>query len=222
METRKIPINSNEQTSAKTRNSEEPAEFRVIDRRHFATPADLPAVEGPVAEKPRYPSFVEELIARMNETEKRFRERVKQMDLETARTRARLEVEYDRKLSLSKQDLLAPFLDVLDNMERALQAASGKEGETDLLKGLRLTAELFRKQLRAQGVVPVDVLGEPFDPNLSQAVGLMPVSEASKDGVVVEEVLRGYRMGDRLLRPAQVRVGHFDKGRDVSTGGTPS
>ncbi len=217
METRKIPINLSKQTSTQPGNSESKEEFRVIDKRHFATLDDLPAVGGPVEEKPRYPSFVEELISRVNETEKRFRDRVKQLDQETARTRARLEAEYERKLTTSRQDLMVPFLEVLDNLERALQAASSTENGTDLLKGLKLTADLFRKQLRANGVEPIDVLDKPFDPHISQAVGLMPVSEASRDGLVVEEVLRGYRIGENLLRPAQVRVGHFERYRDDST-----
>lgn len=121
MEGRKIPINSSKQTSSQAGNSEEAAEFRVIDKRHFATADDLPAAVGPLEERPRYPSFVEELMARVNETERRFREKVKQVDQETARTRARLEAEYERKLSLSKQDLLLPFLDVLDNLERCFR-----------------------------------------------------------------------------------------------------
>lgn len=208
MASRKIPIIANE--VPKNSNSEEHSEFRVVDKRHFS-PADLQApLSGAVEEKPRYPSFVEELMARVAETERRFAERVKQVDQEIARSKGRLEAEYGRKLALEKQQLLLPLLEVLDNLERALQAAEAGSKD-DLIEGVKMTAALFRAKLKAHAVEPLEVLNQPFDPNQSQAVGVVPVSEPSRDGVVVDELLPGYRMGDGLLRPAQVRVGQYVK-----------
>jgi molecular chaperone GrpE len=200
VESRKIPINSSEPS----KKEEEP--FRVVDKRPFFEAGDTAPSEGTREEHPRYPSFVEELLERVNETERRFAERVKLVDQEIARSKVRLEAEYERKLALAKQDILLPFLEVLDNLERALQAASAGSKE-DLMEGVNLTAALFHAKLRAQGVEPIAVLDQPFDPNLSQAVGVVAVNEPAKDGLVVDELLPGYRMGDNLLRPAQVRVG---------------
>jgi molecular chaperone GrpE len=160
---------------------------------------------------------VEELMARVAETERRFKEKVEQINQETARTKTRLEAEYERKLALAKRDLLLPFLDVLDNLERALQAASVGEGKEDLLEGLKMTIGLFIARLRTLAVEPIEVLNQPFDPNLSQAVGVVPVADRVKDGCVVEEVCRGYRMGNILLRAAQVRVGQFQQEQISST-----
>lgn len=200
MENRKISLNSGEPS-----NSEE-APFRIVDKRHFLEDgAANPA--GSAAEiEPRYPSFVEELMSKVKETERRFAERVKQVDQEIGRSKARLEAEFERKLALGKQDLLLPFLEVLDNLERALKAAPADRND-DFVQGLNLTAALFHASLRAHSVERLEVLGQPFDPNLSQAVGVVPVDEPAKDGIVVEEILPGYLMGDKLLRPAQVRVG---------------
>ena len=211
MDSRKIPINSGEPSrlQSETDTFEASPQYRVVDRRHFtAADTETPAT-GYVEEKPRYPTYVEELLAKVADTERRFKEKVAQIDQETARTRARLVAEYERKLVLDKLDLLQPFLDVLDNLERALQAVSAGGDKADLLEGVKMTAALFQARLKARAIDPIEVMNRPFDPNLSQAIGVVPVTDQARDGIVVEELLRGYRMGESLLRPAQVRVGEF-------------
>ncbi|HYK89607.1 MAG TPA: nucleotide exchange factor GrpE [Acidobacteriota bacterium] len=187
------------------KDTQEPAAFQVIDKRHFLDLDNLD--KSTVEEKPRYPSYVEELMGRVAETERRFDEKKKQIDQEIARTKARLEADYSRRIELEKQKLVLPLLDVLDNLERALDAVA-KSGSVDHLReGVEMTANLFRARLQELRVEWVPLVGSPFDPNLSQAVGIVKVEEDDRDGVVMEEVLRGYRMGDQLLRAAQVRVG---------------
>lgn len=207
MYSRKIAITSN--GSSKLNPDDDKAEFRVIDKRSFAGMESGTSAGEPVEVKPRYPTYVEELMARVADTERRFTERIKQVDQETARIKARLETDYERKLALARQSMVLPFLDVLDNLERALEAASGGGTKEDLLLGLRMTAELFRAKLRAHAIEPLKVLDEPFDPALSQAVGVIPVSDPGKDGRVVEVVLPGYSMDHNLVRPAQVRVAQY-------------
>jgi molecular chaperone GrpE len=198
MNGKKIPVND-----------DGPAEFQVIDKRHFGDPDEV-AAETPVAEKPRYPSYVEELMARLAEMEKRFDEKKNQMAEEIARTKTRLEADYRRRIEIEKQKLLVPFLDVLDNLERAVDAASKSGDREVLLEGVEMTGTLFRLRLQELGVEPIQVIDEPFDPNVGEAIGTVPVVEAARDGIVVEEIKRGYRMGDQLVRPAQVRVGRFE------------
>lgn len=185
-------------------------EFQVVDRRKFV---NLEAIDeaAPVETKPRYPSYVEELQGRMEEMEKRFREKTEQVNGEIARTRARLEEDLDRKLELEKGRLVLPFLEVLDNLERAVEAAARTGSADHLLEGIRLTADLFRAKLQAIGVTPVPSLGLPFDPNSALAVGIVPVEDPDRDGVVLEELQTGYAMREQLVRPAQVRVGRLEK-----------
>jgi molecular chaperone GrpE len=187
---------------------ESPAEFQVIDKRHFADPEAVPS-DAEAEEKPRYPTYVEELMARMAEMEKRFEEKKNQMIDEVSRTRTRLEADYRRILELEKQKILKPFLDVLDNLDRAVQAAAQSGNCDRLLEGVEMTGSLFRAKLEAHGVEALSLLDQPFDPNLCEAIGVVAVTDPARDGLVVEEVQRGYRMGDQLLRPAQVRVGRF-------------
>jgi molecular chaperone GrpE len=184
-------------------------DFQVIDKRKFL---DLENVsrETVQEEKPRYPSYVEELMARVAETERKFEERKKQIDEEISRTRSRLESDYERRLELEKRKFILPFLEVLDNFQRAIDAASQSGTVDHLLQGVQMTADLFRSKLQSMGVEAIQALDHPFDPNLAQAIGTVAVDDASRDGIVVEEIQPGYSMGGELLRPAQVRVGQYE------------
>ena len=100
--------------------------------------------------------------------------------------------------------LLAEVLPVVDNLERALQAPAGPEAA-----GYRAGVELIHRQLldllRKRGVTPIEALGTDFDPRFHQAVS-QETSDAHRDGEVMEEMQRGYMLGDRLLRPAMMKV----------------
>ena len=198
------------ENQGKQRLEPETPEFQVIDKRHFVNldQIDIDKEALPV-EKPRYPSYVEELMSKMAETERRFQEKKKQIDEEINRTKARLEADFDRKLGLEKQQIVLPFLEVLDNLQRAID--TGMNGSTaHLIKGIEMTTALFRSKLQSIGVEPVSVLDQAFDPNLAQAVGVVKVEDSSRDGVIVEEVQTGYTLNGQLLRPAQVRVGRLE------------
>jgi molecular chaperone GrpE len=187
----------------------ESLDFQVIDKRHFAD-LDKIDMKSPVEEKPRYPSYVEELMARMAEMESKFEEKKRQIDEEVSRTKARLETDFERRLDLEKQKIILPFLEILDNLQRAMDAASQTGTVEHLLEGVQMTANLFGSKLQSLGVEPIPVLNQPFDPNWQQAVGTVKVADDSLDGIVVEEVQSGYCMNNQLLRPARVRVGHFE------------
>ncbi len=185
----------------------EPLDFQIVDKRQFLNLDNVDKTT--IEEKPRFPSYVEELITRAQETERKFEEKKKQIDEEITRTKARLENDYQRRLDLEKQKIILPFLEVLDNLQRAI--AAGPTGTVEhLIEGVQMTAKQFLSMLQSIGVEPIAVLNQPFDPNLEQAVGMVKVAESSRDGVVVEEVQTGYCYNGQLLRPAQVRVGRQD------------
>jgi len=97
---------------------------------------------------------------------------------------------------------LTPLLPVLDTLERALQA-----GSTDpaFCEGVAATHRLFIQALRDAGAEPIESVGRPFDPNVHEAVAMVP-ADGGRPGTVAREVRRGWRLGDTLLRPAQVVV----------------
>jgi molecular chaperone GrpE len=191
---------------------EQPRDFQVIDKRHFTDPDAVPTGL-PEEERPRYPTFVEELMGKVAEMEKRFEQKKSEMHSELARTRARLENDYERRIQIEKQKMLLPFLEVLDNLDLAVESASGGGNCNRLLEGITMTRSLFESKLQAQGIVAVAVLNEPFDPRISEAVGTVTVTDEARDGVVLEQAKRGYLFGEQLVRPAQVRVGRFEPKR---------
>ncbi|HEY7186329.1 MAG TPA: nucleotide exchange factor GrpE [Vicinamibacterales bacterium] len=99
-------------------------------------------------------------------------------------------------------DVVVEMLPIVDNLERALAAAP----EADpLRKGVELIHKQMLDLLRKRGVKAIEALGADFDPNFHQAVIHEPSSE-HREGEVIEELQRGYLLGDRLLRPAMVKV----------------
>jgi molecular chaperone GrpE len=118
--------------------------------------------------------------------------------------RKRIDRERREQAESAAAGLLIEILPVVDNLERALQAPSGPEAA-----GYRAGVELIHRQLldmlRKRGVTPIEALGADFDPRFHQAVS-QETSDAHRDNEVMEEMQRGYMLGDRLLRPAMVKV----------------
>ena len=117
--------------------------------------------------------------------------------------RKRVERERRDLADFMKADILAEILPIVDNFERALQAPSSD------IDSFRKGVELIHKQmhdfLRKRGVTPIEALGADFDPNFHQAV-IHETSPSHREGEVIEELQRGYMLGDKLLRPAMVKV----------------
>ncbi len=99
--------------------------------------------------------------------------------------------------------MLGDLLPVLDNLERALDAAEHHE-EGKVLDGVRMTRDLFVDLLARAGVEEIECVGAPFDPEVHDAVVMQPSEH--DEGAVCTVLERGYRQGDRVLRPARVVV----------------
>lgn len=101
-------------------------------------------------------------------------------------------------------DLLQELLLVVDDFDRAL-TVDADENAASYRKGVELIHTKLHDLLRKQGVRPIEVIGADFDPNLHQAV-VHESSPGHREGEVIGEMRRGYTIGDRLLRPAMVKV----------------
>jgi molecular chaperone GrpE len=117
--------------------------------------------------------------------------------------RKRVERERRDLADYMKADILTEILPIVDNFERALQAPSS-DGDS-LRKGVDLIHKQMLDFLRKRGVTPIEALGADFDPNFHQAV-IHETSPFHREGEVIEELQRGYMLGDKLLRPAMVKV----------------
>lgn len=126
-----------------------------------------------------------------------------QAELDNVLKRFRRELEEAR--TYREIDLLRDLLPVLDNVLRAVDAAEGRADAAGLLAGVRMTAQQIEKLLTAHGCHAIEAEGHPFDPSVHEAVSQQTVP-GTPPGQVVAAVSRGYRLHDRVVRPAQVIV----------------
>lgn len=151
--------------------------------------SELKRLQGALAES-------QDAVARRQADFENYRKRV---------TRERNET-YNRMLG----ELVQKLLPVVDNLGRALDAERSLEASESkefrhFLNGVELIAKQLNEVLESFGVAPIAAVGERFDPHIHEAVVSEPSDEHEPD-TVVEELVRGYRIGDRLLRPAMVKV----------------
>jgi molecular chaperone GrpE len=128
--------------------------------------------------------------------------------------RQRVEREKARVIEAERANVAQALLEAADDLERALAAVSGTgdaggEALRSLVDGVRLSLGALQKRIAEIGAIRISVAGQPFDPRVAEAVDTVAVASVEQDGMVVQEVRPGYRIGDRILRPARVRVGRL-------------
>jgi molecular chaperone GrpE len=195
--------------------SKDENELRVTDRRRVYLDDESGERANTETEQPNLkPSYVEELEARTKAAEKqvqevqsRFDQLRQQLQRETDETRQRLNRSADERAAGEKAKFIASLLPALDNLNRAIEAAATTDATRDaIIEGIRSTATSFEAALMSAGVEPIQSVGEEFNPELHEAVDTAE-ADSEMDGIVLEEYSRGFRIGDRLLRPARVKVG---------------
>jgi len=194
-------------------------EFKVTDRRRISLDGERQAsAEGEAEEPSLKPAFVQELEARaraaeqkVQEIQSRFEQLKSQLQRETDETRQRLNKAADERARREKVDFISSLLPVADNLNRAIAAAESGGSLDVLLNGVKGTAAGFENALVSAGVEAVPSVGAQFDPELHEAVDTIEV-EPERDGIVTSEYSRGYKIGDRLIKPARVQVGRSKEG----------
>jgi molecular chaperone GrpE len=197
--------------------AEERAErIRVRDRRRVSLSEEGGAVSAgeEAREEPSLkPSYVEELEARTRAAEQkaadvqaRFEQVRAELKRETDELRRRLARTADERVAREKAAFITALLPVVDNLQRAVEAAESGGTKESLLDGLRGTISNFESALAQSGAEAVEAAGQPFDPELHEAVDTVEV-EPERDNTVTAQYSRGYRIGSQLIRPARVQVG---------------
>jgi molecular chaperone GrpE len=117
--------------------------------------------------------------------------------------RRRIERECERAAQAGKRELILPLLEVMDDCERALQHAD--DDPQSLAAGVHVIHQRLARLFAEQGVTAIESQGKYFNPLLHEAVSMVQ-DEKAEPGTVLDEVSRGWRLGNELLRPARVRV----------------
>ena len=182
---------------------------KVIDRRWWANTDQSTTNERPSSSSLK-PTYVEELEQKLAEKDRQIQEYIgkyRQAASEFDEARLRLRREISKDIERGRREILADLLEVLDNLDRALDATKGASSIDAVVQGVEMVRRQFLAKLESFGVRPIDVApGGPFDPALHEAVTAVPATAESDDGRVVGVVRRGYRIQDEVLRPAAVAV----------------
>jgi molecular chaperone GrpE len=203
----------------RTHEGEAPADAAAVDLSPEAEP--LPAEPAPAAAADPAPDVdavqkeLEELRVQLEFSQAKGRELMDKIkdthdkmlravaDLENFKRRAQKEKEEIQKFGVER--LLKDLLSIPDNLDRALEHARSAADFESLKKGLQMTRKLFEDTLGRHGVKSFSSQGQPFDPRLHEAMQHVETAEMAP-GLVAHEVLRGYTLNDRLVRPALVMV----------------
>jgi molecular chaperone GrpE len=129
---------------------------------------------------------------------------------EFANYRKRMEVEREELRRSSNEALLLKLLPVVDDFERAFQTLPEDLADTPWVNGITMILRKLQSVLETENVTPIQTAGQPFDPQWHQAI-LQEETTEHPDGYVTEEMQRGYRLGDRVLRPSMVKVASNQK-----------
>jgi molecular chaperone GrpE len=150
------------------------------------------------------PATPEERIAQLEAERSDARERMLRIAAEFDNYKKRVRREQADAEAKAKESILRDVLEVVDNLDRAA-AVDEKADVKSVQQGISLVSRLFQQKLERHDVRPFDAKGQPFDPRIHDAISQVPTADAPP-GSVVSEVQKGYRMGERLLRPAMVVV----------------
>ena len=164
---------------------------------------DDPLTDDPLTDAPELPASTDSAADLRHERDD-FHDRWLRKTAEFENYRRRVERERREQADQQVVDLLLELLLVVDDFDRA-RSVEAEDAAGPYRKGMELIRQKLHDLLQKYGVRPVEAVGADFDPNIHQAV-LHEQSEAHRDGEVIEELRRGYTIGDRLLRPSMVKV----------------
>lgn len=192
------------------------SDLKVTDRRWWARGESDAATES--GQEPKLkPTYIEELEARLAAKDAELQQllsKYRSASDEFDSARARLRKEVTKDVERGRRSMLVGFLEVLDNLDRALTAAAGRSDDP-VIQGVSLVRLQFLATLEGLGVTRVDPLGQPFDPSRHEAVATAPATPDIAEGHIVGVVRPGYLIGDEVLRPATVAVAEGPADRQV-------
>jgi len=190
------------------KDQEQDIPVKVVDRRWWAN-ADPSAPASDASSTPLKPTYVEQLEQQVAEKDKQIQEylgKYRQASSEFEEMRLRLRREISKDIERTRREILSELLEVVDNLERAIEAAKRSPSAETLLQGVDMVRRQFLSKLEGLGVKPIASNDGRFDPTVHEAVTTVPATSADQDGMIVGVIRPGYRIGEDVLRPAAVAV----------------
>jgi molecular chaperone GrpE len=163
------------------------------------------AAANPPSDQPAAPATPEERIAALEAEKADLRDRMLRIAAEFENWKKRARKEQTDGEAKVRETVLRDVLEVMDNLERATAATGGSTDLQSVQQGIALVLRLFGSKLERYDIKAIEAKGKPFDPRLHEAISQAPSADVPP-GTVLNELQKGYKVGDRLLRPAAVVV----------------
>jgi molecular chaperone GrpE len=180
---------------------------KVVDRRWWANPTETSATDAPSREiKPSYVEQLEQQVAEKDRQVQEYIAKYRQAAAEFEEARLRVRREVSKDVERGRREILSDLLEVVDNLDRAIESARQGATPASLLQGVEIVRRQFLAKLEGLGVTRIEVADQPFDPSVHEAITTVPSTSPDQDGHIVGVVRQGYRIGDDVLRPASVAV----------------
>ncbi len=196
---------------------EEAEIIQIVDDDDAPTPAVEAPKPAPRRTEPDFPKEALEQIRALKAQLERKDSQIEQVmeayrstKAETEKLRERIEKTERRRFEQSKGDFIARFVEVLDNLDRAIDSIEESFDADSVLQGIMLVRSRLVQLLKTEGLEKIFVRGQQFDPMHSEAAEMEDVSDETQDGVVIKELQPGYMLKGSLLRPSRVVVGRFE------------
>ncbi|MBC8282916.1 MAG: nucleotide exchange factor GrpE [Nitrospinae bacterium] len=190
-------------------NEEEPT-INIVDRRSALLEED--ELEELNSGEERLPSYVEKLKKEAEDKDQKLKEYIaayKEKTAEDDEFRKRLEKDNDVRLDQFKANLFSRLVPILDNLNRAIEAANTSADFDSLNQGVEMVSKQFSRELKNNGVEIINATKRKFDPKTDEALLTEETDDAEMDNMIVQELEPGYIFKDKLIKAARVKVAHL-------------
>jgi molecular chaperone GrpE len=180
--------------------------FEEVAEAEFSeeTEPELPVANGEETAEPT-PSTLEEQLAAAQAEADDYKDRWLRVQAEFANARKRMDRERSELYTAATAEVIKKLLPALDDLERALASVPEAIREDAWLEGMELVRRKLFSMLEQFNVTPIDAVGQPFDPNFHEAI-TQETADGLESGHVCRELQKGYKIGERVLRPSLVAV----------------
>jgi molecular chaperone GrpE len=177
----------------------------VIPPEPATAPAPEPATEAQPAASASEPASTTQPTPEETVSRPAFDDRLLRLQADFDNYRKRVQRERQEIVQRANEELIADLLPTLDHLDLAITAATTHGANQVLIQGFQIVSDQFRAALKRFGLEHVDAHGQPFDPRLHEAISFVPSADVP-ESTVIQQTRRGYKLGTKLLRPAQVMV----------------
>lgn len=148
---------------------------------------------------------LEEKLGAEQEKSKEYLKRLKYLQADFENYRKRVEKEVQEVIQRSNEKLVVSLIEIIDDLESAISVAETTENKDALLDGIKMVHKKLDKLLEKEGLVRLETVGKPFDPNMHEVLAEIPTRNHQR-GIVLEEARKGFMFKGKILRPSIVKV----------------